>query len=172
MRHNISLSSAGIEKSIILIEQYQKKIENGCKELIRRLGERGVEIGNVRFGQAIYSGTNDVEVDVKFSDKSATVTANGKAVLFIEFGAGITYAETHPEVVEGVVPHGQYGKGKGRNPNGWTYNGDPGNAGEQRVSRKGIPYVHTYGNPSNNSLYHTKKDLEKEFIGIAKECFK
>ena len=159
------------------LRMYQDWLNLCTEKFIRLMAQRGVEIAQVNFNNAIYAGVNDVQV--RFTEKKlknryrATVIAEGEAVAFIEFGTGITQADNpmeRSEVVKGnIVPHGWYGKGMGANPKGWIYNGQPGNAPDTYEIKPGV--VRTRGNPANSSLWNAKNQLEQEIAKCIKEAF-
>lgn len=153
------------------VEKFKKKIQTGCEQLVKRLAQEGQEIASMKFGSAIYAGYNDVHVEVEEDGKAKVlVIALGNAVLFIEFGTGVRYPTPHPEAGKFGFTRGGYGQGRGANPKGWFYKGDPGNAGEPARQRPGM--MHTYGNPANRCMYGTVRELEEHYRELVKECFK
>lgn len=159
------LDPSSIDNAIKEVKAFQKWIEDKTKELLRRLAERGRDIADFKFSWAAYDGTNDVSCRIEErGEKAVAVLAVGNAVLFIEFGTGILYPDDHPE---NRYARGGYGKHQGLNPDGWRYRGDPGTNGVVEKNGK----VHTYGNPANMSMYQAIRDVEREFVEIAKEVF-
>ena len=158
------------------LDLFKKKIKRQTEEFVKALAERGVEIAQLKFSTAVYAGTNDVSVKVEDERKNKkAVVAMGNAVLFIEFGTGILYPDDHPEKVDGVVPRGTHGQGKGANPNGWSYYGDPGNEPTSRVvhyASDGRAVVRTRGNQANKCLYETREELRRDWESIARRVFK
>ena len=162
---NVSLNPRSINKAIREIEKYKTWIHTKTQEFLRRLAERGYQSASVYFANAVYDGTNDVKCEIQQrGDKAIAVVALGKSVLFIEFGTGVLFPDIHPD---NPYERGGYGAGRGSNPNGWHYRGDPGTFGETRKSG----WIHTYGNPANMSLYQSVRDVEREFSEIAREVF-
>ena len=96
--------------------------------------------------------------------------AVGKAVLFIEFGTGVTYPDDHPEAEELGMKRGEYGQGHGKQ-HSWGYYGDPGTNGVLKEKKNGGFVVITHGNPANMPMYETVKELQDQLTGIAKEVF-
>lgn len=187
MKFVIDLNKLGsVDEALKNLEQVQERIEEYCKLLTQRLSTRGAEIARINFSNAVCTGVNDANVDFKISDdgKKGTVYADGNAVLFIEFGTGITKPDNQEErdnLISGnVVGHGEYGA-NAMNPHGWFYKGVKGNAPDDttdayrvlkdgtRVPRPGI--VHTYGNEANSSMWYSKLQLENQFTEIAKEVW-
>lgn len=169
----VKLTSAGIDQAIRELEDYKKWLVTKTKEFLKALGEAGVEIANAKFKDATYAGTNDVSCHIEErGDGKVAVVAIGNAVLFIEFGTGVKYPNSHPEAGKHGMVHGEYGYKLGRLKDGWRYTGDPGNAGQ--VIPAGEPHageVHTYGNPANMSMYNSIRELEEKFEEIARRVY-
>ena len=99
--------------------------------------------------------------------------ANGNSVAFIEFGSGKTYEEyPSDKLPKGVVPHGEYGKKKGRKPP-WVYVGEAGDNGTVLAHKKdGRAVVRTMGNPPARAMYNASKVFDKDHVlQVAKEVF-
>jgi hypothetical protein len=138
------------------LEDQKRRLEEKTSELVKRLADYGVEIADISFGSAPYDGVNDVKVDFEEYDEfTRAVVAAGNAVLFIEFGAGVTYGYGHPEP-QGYGPGTYPGKGHWDDPNGWYY------AHDKR----------SYGNPPSASMYNARKQIEEDFTRIAQEVFR
>ena len=168
----IELSTKGIEDALSSLEDLKKRLKLHNAEFLERMGEMGVEIASEKFFNAIYDGYNDVEVHQEpRSDDSVAIVADGNATLFIEFGSGITYPDSHPEAAELGMKHGDYGYHLGRNPGGWRYTGFPGTNGEEIKEGPHAGEIHTYGNPANMCMYLTVNDLERESPDIATRAF-
>lgn len=169
---HLSLTEDSINKAIKEVKEYKKWLEKCTKEFLKELGDMGVQVATAKFKSAQYDGTNDVSVSVKQEEKNkVAVVAIGSSVLFIEFGSGIKYPNSHPEGAQNGMIHGEYGYKLGRNPKGWRYNGEPGTNGEIITEGKHAGMVHTYGNPANMSMYLTVRELQQRFEEVAKRCF-
>ena len=168
----IDLSVAGINRLQKELKDYDKWLKSKIDELCKRLAEYGVERAEVYFGYALYDGINDVTVEPakKRGENCYVVKAKGSTVLFIEFGSGVYYPDSHPEGSANGMIHGTYGRGLGKN-NYWFYTGQPGNAGGELAHGKTNTTI-THGNPANMSLYFARKDVEAEIGRIVKEVFK
>lgn len=102
----------------------------------------------------------DVSITVrKDNANSATLTAQGKDVLFSEFGTGIRYGNGHPD------PHG-FGPGtypsekqNWKNPKGWFYTED------------GIAH-HTYGNAPSAAMYNAGKKMAESVADTIRRYLK
>lgn len=160
--------STNADTLIRQIEAYRNSIEGRLERLLERLATIGATEARIRFTRAMYAGDNDVEVTVEPVSKSCyQIVASGKAVLFIEFGTGVSNPE-HPQSGEFGFSHGTYGQGKGMNPNGWVYVGEQGNAGQ--TLREGV--YRTRGNPPARAMYDSAKEIQGEVLRIAREVFR
>lgn len=168
---NVSLSASGIGKAINTLQRFKAEMQGKVNLLTERLAEMGVEIARIEFSNAQYDGENDVTVSFEHRDENrVAIIAEGSAVLFIEFGTGIVYADNHPNSAENGMIRGSYGKGRG-NQETWGYYGKPGTNGKMVKSNDKGDLILTHGNPANMSMYNTEKTLEARFAQIVKEVF-
>lgn len=153
----VPLSTEGIEQLQKEIRDFKFWQEEKARELTQRCAKLGADVAYVGFARAEYTGQKDVSVTVTETKEGYTVQANGKTVLFIEFGAGIRYGAGHPENSEHGMGPGTYPEGKGHwdSPNGWYIPGGQ----------------HTYGNPPAMPMYEARKTIERELPRIVKEVF-
>ena len=86
---DISLTKTSIQKAINELEKTKRRIERGMKEVAKRLAEEGRNQAEMAFGHA-------VDVRVEEVDNGFVISANGDAVVFLEFGAGYGTDTTHP----------------------------------------------------------------------------
>lgn len=152
---NITVNVQGLDELINQLNSYNDSLERKANELCNRLAQYGLTLADASFSGAAYDGTKDVSVSVEPTENGYRIVASGGTVLFIEFGAGVTYGYGHPEPLE--FGPGTYPSDKGHwdDPNGWWIPGGQ----------------HTYGNPPSMTMYNTTKDLEREIERIAKEVF-
>lgn len=156
----VPLSVTGINQLQDELKEYQRWQQERAKELAERLAVLGGTVASIRFSRAVYTGMRDATVSVVAIPNGYAVKADGESVLFIEFGAGITYGTGHPEASEFGMGPGTYPDGKGHwnDPNGWYL---PKSAGGG----------HTYGNPPAMPMYEARKQIEQELPRIVKEVF-
>ncbi len=163
-----------LDKAIAEIERYQKELDKKVHAFMERLAEVGIEEADARFKRAIYDGTNDVVVNespVWIDQNKLAISASGKAITFIEFGAGVHYAaDSHPKAGEFGYNRGGFGHHLGR-LDSWRYAGDPGTNGEVITEGKHKGEVKTHGNPANRALYDSAKEMREQIAKIAKEVF-
>ena len=168
----VKLSEASIDQAIQELETYKKWLLTKTKEFLQALADEGMQIAESKFAKAVYDGTNDVSCSVENrGDNAIAVVAVGGATLFIEFGTGVKYPDSHPEAGKHGMLRGQYGHKLGRLPQGWRYEGDPGSNGEVITEGEHAGEVHTYGNPANMSMYLTVRELEEKFEEIARRVY-
>lgn len=153
----VALDAKSINKAIRDIRKLDAEWNRKTNEVIRRLAEIGATKASLGFSRAVYTGDNDVSISVKPIENGYAIIASGEAVLFIEFGSGITYGYGHPEPM-GYGPGTYPGKGHWNDPNGWRLPKSKGG-------------THTYGNPPSATMYHTGKELQQEVLRIAQEVF-
>ena len=163
-KYTIQLNGKGIDAMIRGVGAYQKWLVRKSNELARRLAEMGVVNASIEFSRAFYVGNNDTQMSLeRRGDGRYAVVAQGEAVLFIEFGAGLLAQQGggHPE------PHGfgagtYPGKGHWDDPNGWYLPKDKWQADGTK---------HSYGNVPAMAMYGTVKELERELDRVVREVF-
>ena len=157
----MTLSSESINNAIKELKAFRKSIEAKKDELLEKLGEIGVQEASVRFTTAMYDGVNDSSVTLESTPDGYAIVAEGNAVAFIEFGAGVYHnpGEPYPNArPEGIVGIGEYGKGYGKRQ-AWGFRDD---AGE---------LVITHGNPAAMPMWYASEEMRSEIKRIAKEVF-
>jgi hypothetical protein len=160
-----------IEKAIKQLTEYKNKLAEKEAEMVRRIAQLGLNVASVKFKQALYAGTNDVTCRVEQNGTTATIYAEGEAVGFIEFGTGVRHPE-HPGFADYQQPaHGTYGKGLGKNPGWWDYNGDPGNKGHLITTKSGRTKVRTSGNDPAFAMFDAINSMVEQIATIAREVW-
>lgn len=158
----IELNEKSIDYAIKKLNEYKRWVAKKTGELEERLAMIGAKEASVRFASAIYDGDNDTHVSVEQISDGWKVTANGNAVCFIEFGAGVYHNGTEPypsNRPEGVSRIGEYGKGHGKR-NAWGYTDSDGST------------VITRGNPAAMPMWYATEEMRASVQRIAKEVFK
>ena len=155
----VELSVSGINTLLKEVDNFNTWLQVRADELCRQCANLGYTVASIGFQSAIYDGINDSTVTAEPLDKGWIVRADGAAVLFIEFGTGITYGYGHPEATLYAMGPGTYplGKGHWKDPKGWYLPG----SGHQ----------HTYGNPPAMPMYNARKTIEQELVTIVKGVF-
>jgi len=154
----MGLNASDIDAAVRQLERYRDDLERKAKLICYRLADYGARRADIRFSTALYDGQNDVQISVEEIDGGYRICANGEAVLFIEFGSGVTYGYGHPDP-QGYGPGTYPGKGHWNDPNGWWIPKDAGGG-------------HTYGNPPAMAMYMTAQELREEVARVAREVFR
>lgn len=157
----MGLSTESIDNAIAQLRAYRNTLDAKKDKLLKRLGEIGVREASVRFTTAMYDGVNDSSVSLEANKDGYAIIAEGHAVAFIEFGAGVYHnsGEPYPDPrPEGIADIGEYGKGYGKRQ-AWGYKDDSGEL------------VITHGNPAAMPLWHASEEMRNNILKIAKEVF-
>lgn len=147
------------------LERVRKSMAQKCKEIAVRLATHGAFVATEGFRTAIYDlddGGNDVTVNIEAKPRHTTLVAEGKDVLFVEFGAGARYGYGHPQAQEFGFGPGTYNPASGNwaNEKGWWYTGDDGES------------HHSYGNAPAMVMYRAAKEMRQILPEVAREVFK
>ena len=157
----IELNSDSIDNAIKELQVFRDSIQQKKDKLLKELAEIGVREASVRFTTAMYDGVNDTDVELTSTVNGYAIKAKGRAVFFIEFGAGVYHntGEPYPDPrPEGVVGIGEYGKGHGKRQ-AWGYKDDSGEL------------VITHGNPAAMPMWYASEEMQNNILKIAKEVF-
>ena len=157
----MGLSTKSINDAIRELKAFRDSLEGKKDTLLRELGEIGVREASVRFTTAMYDGVNDSEVSLEATNDGYAIVAKGKAVAFIEFGAGVYHngSEPYPDPrPAGIVGIGEYGKGYGKR-NTWVYRDDAGDK------------VFTHGNPAAMPMWYASEEMRSQIETIARRVF-
>ena len=119
---HIGLSIGSINKAIRDLGRYRERLESRTETLVEKLTDESEEIAQSAFGGSVkVSGTVD--------GNRGTIEAKGKAVPFLEFGAGLTTMEDHPLADNSPVPVREWayselaGSGEGYATGKWHFGG-------------------------------------------------
>ena len=157
----MSLSTKSISQAIKELKAYRDSLESRKQQLLEELTNIGVREASVRFTTAIYDGVNDSDVTLETIDNGYRIVAEGKAVAFIEFGAGVYHnpSEPYPKPrPEGIVGIGEYGKGMGKRQ-AWGFHDESGEL------------VITHGNPAAMPMWYASEEMRNSILKIAKKVF-
>jgi hypothetical protein len=157
----MSLGADSISDAIAQLKAYRNTLDAKKDKLLERLGEIGVREASVRFTTAMYDGINDSSVSLEVTKDGYAIVAEGHAVAFIEFGAGVYYnsGEPYPDPrPEGIVGIGEYGKGYGKRQ-AWGFTDESGEL------------VITHGNPAAMPLWYASEEMRSKIKQIAQEVF-
>ena len=161
------LSQKSIQNAIDQLKVYQTELNNKNELFIRRLAELGIPIidQNIALAQGDSDKNHNTYIKINRFDDYAQVTlvCEGSGLLFIEFGAGISYntpagTSPHPKGEEFGYTIGSYGQGKGKNES-WVYVADSGE------------WVRSYGTQATMPVYKASVEIMQNIRRIAKEVF-
>lgn len=147
-----------------VIDKYKQMKDDMNKKIdlfLERLATIGAQVASHEFATAVYNGVNDVVVSVmRVSETRWELVANGKAVLFIEYGSGIKYGYGHPDpsIFGPSTWSESVGKGHWNDPKGWFW-------------REGGELHHSYGNPPARAMYDATKEIELSIEEVARDVF-
>ncbi len=160
MKIHVDLNPSSIDRAIKQLQDYQKKLDEKAQEVAKRLADIGATRARIDFSNAPYDGNKEFDVTVENVDNGYRVLASGESVLFVEFGAGITYGHGHPQEAEFGMGAGTYPNGKGHwnDPKGWWI---PKSAGGG----------HTYGNAPSMPMYNAEQEIKFNIEQIVREVF-
>jgi hypothetical protein len=145
----------------VLLKNYKREFLEREKRLVEGLAEIGLKEASVRFTTAMYDGTNDVSVHLDVTKNGYVIVADGKAVAFIEFGAGVYHngSEPYPNPrPDGNVGIGEYGEGRGKQK-AWGYLDE-----NQEL-------VITRGNPAAMPMWYASEEIKNAVLKVAREVF-
>lgn len=156
-----SLSEREINNAIQLLQNYKREFLEREKRLVEGLAEIGLKEASVRFTTAMYDGTNDVSVHLDETNHGYAIVADGKAVAFIEFGAGVYHngSEPYPNPRPGgIVGIGEYGEGRGKQK-AWGYLDE-----NQEL-------VITRGNPAAMPMWYASEEIKNSVLKVVREVY-
>ena len=157
----IGLSSKSIDQAIKELKSYRDSIDAKKYQLLEELTKIGLREASVRFTTAMYDGVNDSDVRAELTHFGYRIVAEGKAVAFIEFGAGVYHntSEPYPNPrPDGIVGIGEYGHGYGKRQ-AWGFRDDDGEI------------VVTHGNPAAMPMWYASEEMRKSILSIARRVF-
>ena len=157
----MNLSSKSIRAAIAELESYRDSLDAKLTKLLEELANIGVKEASVRFTTAIYDGVNDSHVTLETIPNGYSIVAEGRAVAFIEFGAGVYHnpGEPYPNPrPDGIVGIGEYGKGYGKRQ-AWGFRDENGEL------------VITHGNPAAMPMWYASEEMRSSILQKFKEVF-
>ena len=157
----MSLGSGSIRNAIKELKSYRDSLDAKVDELLEKLAYIGVKEASIRFTTAMYDGVNDSSVTLEPIKDGDCIKAEGRAVAFIEFGAGVYHnpREPYPNPrPTGIVGIGEYGKGYGKR-RAWGFRDESGEL------------VITHGTPAAMPMWYASEEMRTAIIKIFKEVF-
>ena len=155
------LNPRSINEAIREMKSYRDSIKDKMDKLLEKLAYIGVKEASIRFTTAIYDGVNDSSVTLEPIKDGYCIRAEGRAVAFIEFGAGVYHnpGEPYPNArPAGIVGIGEYGKGYGKRP-AWGFRDE---SGELVVTR---------GTPAAMPMWYASEEMRNAILKTFREVF-
>lgn len=171
-----SLSVGSVEKAIKEIADYRKKLEYKADAIANMLAEMGYSVAVGIMANHVWTGEtlNSLKVE-RIGEGKYVLSAQSKALLFFEFGAGVTFGGGHPlNEKMGMGPGTYPGNGHWDDPNGWWFpTDDPRLARSKRNSpdNEGAYWAHTFGNPPYKPFYNADVTIRENILKVTKEVF-
>lgn len=165
---SFGLSVSEIQLAIRELEKYKADINTKTELFVQKLAECGLEVAKAVVGNHTH-GTGETlnSLRIAFDSngylKSATLSGESEALLFLEFGAGIHFNKdmTHPLASELGYGVGTYpGQVHAFDEGGWWYLGDDGE------------WHHSYGIGADMPMYKSAMEMRRKILSIAKEVFR
>jgi hypothetical protein len=157
----MSLSVDSIDNAIKELQAFRDSLDWKRGKLLEELANIGVREASVRFTTAMYDGVNDSYVTLETTNGGYVIKAEGHAVAFIEFGAGVYHntGDPYPNPrPNGIVGIGEYGKGHGKRQ-AWGFRDE------------NDELVITHGNPAAMPMWYASEEMRSKIQKIAQEVF-
>ncbi len=158
----ISLNEKSIGNAIKTLKEYKKELDKKVKKLLDLMVRHGEDyainaVGHIDTGETVSSIKG-------YRDGNKGVIVAGGNAIWLEFGTGVrnnvsSGSSPHPRGQDMGMLIGEYGQGKGSNPQGWVYHDGEG-------------FKHTYGIQANLFMWNTARELERIAPELAREVFK
>lgn len=182
MVHKIvfQLTEESINDAIIQLENEKQKILGTIHSLMELLMEEGITIAKSQVDN-VDSGLTRNSIEGMFiNNEKAVIIAGGNAV-WLEFGTGVLRnPSAYPDQVEGIVPVGTYGSGRGSNLDGWIFPTRKTKYVKKKNGRypkfkggewDGMYIGHTKGIKANKFMLYAKEHLTSIAPGWAIDLF-
>lgn len=157
-----------IDAAIEFLSEYEKKLDM-LQSRMEDLARLGVTVAEDAFTMALLDNEHNdpVSVSYKMERNGFTITARGRQVAYMEFGAGVYYNGVEPyegDRPEGIDPIGGHDTIAGGSISQgifdtWSY-------------KDGEKTVVTHGTPAAQGMYLAQKAMADEAKRIIKEIFK
>lgn len=164
---SFGLSVSEVNKAIQEIEAYKKDLNDKVEIFAKKLSELGLDTAKAIIQSHTASGSTigslRIETDTTGQITRMRVVVESEAILFLEFGAGITYNQgnENPKADELGYGVGTYpNQTHAYDPDGWWYQDESGK------------WKHTYGTKAVMPMYKASQAMAENAVKIAKEVFK
>lgn len=167
MKRTLRLDKQEIKQLINDLNQYATNLQGQCEILLERLANEGIRVINATYwtGKRDPTTSNDhrcvFQIDERGAVTKGSLIVSGKDLLFIEFGAGISFNKDneHPKAAELGYGVGTYpGQKHAYDENGWYY-------------RKGNSLYHSFGTEATMPVYKASLEMMEKVEDIVEEVF-
>ena len=129
------------------------------------LAERGKDIAT-----ALYSSDNIEVIKTEPIDGAAEIIASGKGIAYMEFGTGETGRGTYAGNLPTQTLEFESPKGRPQSTQGWVYNYP--NRYTKLFGGWFFGKTFTTGQPAQAQMFKTHRQLQNEYVDIAKSAIK
>lgn len=164
---SFGLSVSEVNKAIQEVEAYKKELNNKVQVFARRLSELGLTTAKAIISNHVDTsatiGSLRIETDSTGQITRMRVVVESEAILFLEFGAGITYNQGNENPKAGELGYGvgtYPDQTHAYDPNGWWYQDENGE------------WKHSYGTKAVMPMYNASQVMMTQAVKIAKEVFR
>lgn len=163
------LDPKSIDKAIKQLKKYKQEAEQKTIELATQLAERGAEIARIKLVEygAIQTGDLLSQIGGYFSPtlNMGVIKVSSKYAAFIEFGTGVVGQQNPHPSGKGTYKSEGWLTAADEKPMDALYDWKP------IVLPNGDVIYYTEGQAAKPFMYETAKQLERDFISVAKEVF-
>lgn len=168
-------SLLSINRAILELEKYKNDVKSFGDRIVQELAKRGYDAIYTVLANHVWSGEtiNSLRVEDAGNGKMV-ISAESKALLFLEFGAGIHYAFAnggHPladQLGFGVGTHP--GQKHAYDEKGWWFPTDDPSLAIVH-DKNGQGWAHSYGTPPYRPFYDASVSLRMMVLDVAREVF-
>lgn len=167
----MSLNPQSIDKAIKELEAYRDKLQVKADAIAHGLAELGYTVAAGILSAHVFDGEtlNSLTVE-KQAEGKYILYAQSRAILFVEFGAGVK-AGKNPLGADLGMGAGTYpNQTHAFDPKGWWF---PTNDSRLivKVDSKGQGWGHSYGYPARMPFAMADENMKQDLLRIAKEVF-
>lgn len=171
---HLSLNSRSFQELYKELDALKADLAIKQERLIEKLADRGIQVMRTALSNHIYTGEtiDSIEVDVETNGTRTVgaISVGGRAIMFLEFGAGLV-GYGHPRAGEFGLGPGTYpGTGHWNKPGGWWYpTNDPALA--IQTDKYGQMWAFSRGQRPLQPVHQATEYMKRVVAEVAKEVF-
>lgn len=168
-RIKVKLSISSIQHAIDEVKKFQKTVSEMGDRMAKVLALRGYDVAFSIIAGHVHTGETRDHLRVeKVADGKYILRTDSQAILFFEFGAGITKGGGHPwDDITRMGPSSYPGEGHWDDPNGWWFpTEDPSLVIFRDNDGKG--WGHSIGQPPHMPFFLADQKIKKDVLEVAK----